>query len=224
MSTSVSSLPAGEARSRRRCPSGIPASHRACSSCWIPAQIRSACHGVGPNPISRLLPRPFPPYDAYVCFKCFRHFRCMLQLFHFDVAKVDQGMLHMLQVFQKHVASVCLKCFICFQTYVAIVFYLDVANVSHICCQLQSWMFHVFHTHVASACSKCFIYFQMYIALKCFSYCKCFMLFDRGRAEDEQIWRATRWGRWTRALRAGRRWCCGATVGTCLSSAAHPGS
>jgi hypothetical protein len=49
-----------------------------------------------------------------VCFKCFRHFRCMLQLFHFDVAKVDQEMLYMLQVLQKYVASVCLKCFICF--------------------------------------------------------------------------------------------------------------
>jgi hypothetical protein len=36
------------------------------------------------------------PYVAYICFKCFRHFRCMLQLFHLDVTKVDRGMLHML--------------------------------------------------------------------------------------------------------------------------------
>ena len=32
-------------------------------------------------------------------FKCFRRFRCMLYLFHMDVAKVDQGMLHILQLF-----------------------------------------------------------------------------------------------------------------------------
>jgi hypothetical protein len=36
------------------------------------------------------------PYAAYVYFRCFR---CMLQLFYLDVAKVDRGMLHMLQVF-----------------------------------------------------------------------------------------------------------------------------
>jgi hypothetical protein len=44
----------------------------------------------------------------------------MLQLFYLDVAKVDRGML---QMFQMHVASVCSKYFICFQTYVVIVFY-----------------------------------------------------------------------------------------------------
>ena len=39
------------------------------------------------------------PYVAIVCFNCFRRFRGMLQLNHIDVAKVDRGMLHMLQVF-----------------------------------------------------------------------------------------------------------------------------
>jgi hypothetical protein len=46
------------------------------------------------------------PYVAYVCFNYFRRFICTLQLFHFDVAKVDQGMLHMLhmlQVLQMHI-------------------------------------------------------------------------------------------------------------------------
>ena len=50
-------------------------------------------------------------------------------------------MLHKLEVFQRHVASVSeaccmrlLKMFHLFQTYVASVFYLDVALVSHICC------------------------------------------------------------------------------------------
>jgi hypothetical protein len=38
-------------------------------------------------------------YVAYVCFKCFTRFRFMLQLFYLDFAKVDLGMLHMLQMF-----------------------------------------------------------------------------------------------------------------------------
>jgi hypothetical protein len=39
-----------------------------------------------------------------ICCKCF----------YLDVAKVDRTMLHMLQVFQRHVASICSKCLICF--------------------------------------------------------------------------------------------------------------
>jgi hypothetical protein len=82
----------------------------------------------------------------------------------------------MLQVFQRHVARVCLKCFIYFQMHVAIVFDLDVAYVATICfkyfscfslmlqkvvscCKLLVflfWMFHVFHTHIARA------YFQIF--------------------------------------------------------------
>jgi hypothetical protein len=61
----------------------------------------------------------------------------MLQLFHLDVAKVDQEML---QVFQKHVTSVCLKCFISFQTYIA--------YVSHICCNSIFQMFQLFQSFV----------------------------------------------------------------------------
>ena len=57
----------------------------------------------------------------------------MLQLFHMDVVKVDQGML---QVFQRHVASICSKCFICFQTYVATVY---------------SKMFHIFQSYVVAS-------------------------------------------------------------------------
>jgi hypothetical protein len=111
----------------------------------------------------------------------------MLQLLHFDVVKVDQGDV-------TSVSDACckylFKCFICFQTYVAIAFYLDIAYVLHICCNSSSkifqpfqsyvaasgimlqvasvifWMFHVFHTHVASVCFKCFIYFYMYVVFK----------------------------------------------------------
>jgi hypothetical protein len=43
----------------------------------------------------------------------------MLHLFHMDVAEVDRGMLHMLQLSQRHVASVCFECF---QKYVSSVF------------------------------------------------------------------------------------------------------
>jgi hypothetical protein len=50
-----------------------------------------------------------------------------------DVAKVDRRMLHMLQVFQRHIASVCSKCF---QTYVATV---------------CSKMFHLFQPSVAAS-------------------------------------------------------------------------
>ena len=39
-------------------------------------------------------------YVAYVYFNCFRRFICMMQLFYFDVAKVDRGMLHMLNMLQ----------------------------------------------------------------------------------------------------------------------------
>ena len=75
----------------------------------------------------------------------------MLQLFHFDVAKVDRGMLHMLhilQVFQRHVASVYSKCFIYFQTYVASI----LIRILH--------MFHIYVRNVSAisvlCCGKCF--------------------------------------------------------------------
>jgi hypothetical protein len=73
----------------------------------------------------------------------------MLQLFHFDVAKVDRGMLHMLQMFQMYVASVCSKCFICFR---------------RILQSLFIWMLHMFHTYVTTVCSKMFQLFQSYVA------------------------------------------------------------
>ena len=87
--------------------------------------------------------------DPYVANVSFGRFRSMLQLFHLDVAKVDQGMLHivhMLQVFQRHVASICSKYFTCFSTYVAIVLI---------------WMFHMLQKNVAIICSKCFSCFSL---------------------------------------------------------------
>ena len=75
----------------------------------------------------------------------------MLHMFYLEVAKVDL-VLHMLQCLYAYVASVCLKCFSYFQTYVAMV-YLDVAYVAlaiHICCKR---MFQMFQTYVASVLS-----------------------------------------------------------------------
>jgi hypothetical protein len=107
-----------------------------------------------------------------------------------DVAKVDRGILHMLRVFQKHVASLCSKYFICFQTYVTIVFYLDVAYVfthmlqhyvpnvsavSVICCDKCFFMFQLIYLDVAYVSHTCckrmsqmFYLFQMYVAFECF--------------------------------------------------------
>jgi len=56
-----------------------------------------------------------------------------------DVAKVDREMLHMLQLFQGHVACICFECFRYFRAMFHLSFldacckcvYLDVAYVSH---------------------------------------------------------------------------------------------
>jgi hypothetical protein len=67
---------------------------------------------------------------------CFRRFKCILQLFHLCAAKVDQGMLHMLQVLA------CCKCL--FK-----IFHL----FSDICCN-----------HFLSGCCICFTYIlQQYV-------------------------------------------------------------
>ena len=55
----------------------------------------------------------------------------MLHLFHMDVAKVDRGMLHMLQLFQRHVADESYGCCKSKSRDVAHVAY--VANVSEAC-------------------------------------------------------------------------------------------
>ena len=104
----------------------------------------------------------------------------------------------MLQGFQRYVASICSKCFICFQTYVVSIFlsgcctcftptlqeYVqNVSTVSVLCCnkcfhvaicKYFIWMLHMFHTHVAIVCSKCFICFRrmLHSSVSC---CKCFV-------------------------------------------------
>jgi hypothetical protein len=84
---------------------------------------------------------------AHVATICFMCFRCMLHIFHLDVAKVDL-VLHMLQWLYTYVASVCIKCFSCFKCMLQ-VFYLDVAYVVL-----------GLYTYVASVCFKCFMGFK----------------------------------------------------------------
>jgi len=104
---------------------------------------------------------------AHVATVCFMRFRCMLHMFHLDVAKVDL-VLYMLQVYVLNVSAisnVCCKCFIwilpmlqwlymyvtnvcskCFTYFIPMLqmFHLDVAYVSDICCKYLFKMFHLF--------------------------------------------------------------------------------
>jgi hypothetical protein len=73
---------------------------------------------------------------------CFMRFRCMLHIFHLDVAKVDL-VLHILQWLYTYVASIWFKCLVCFK-HMLQVFYLDVAYVAlaiHIYCKCMFQMF-----------------------------------------------------------------------------------
>ena len=86
-------------------------------------------------------------------------FRCMLHMFHLDVAKVDL-VLHMLQWLYTYFASVCFKCFSYFKrmlqsvlsgyciccsgnTCMLQVYVPNVSPVSHLCCKCFIWMFHI---------------------------------------------------------------------------------
>ena len=63
-------------------------------------------------------------------------FRCMLHMFHLDIAKVDL-VLHMLQWLYTYAANAHFKCFSCFKRMLQ-VFYLNIAYVAvaiHVCCK-----------------------------------------------------------------------------------------
>jgi hypothetical protein len=117
-------------------------------------------------------------------FKCFIY---MLQVFHVDVAKVDQDVAYVAMVIHiccKHLFLM----FQLFQTYDAHV-YLGVAYVSHLCCKCFIQMLHRLHTYVASVSSRCCICFAIatHVFSSCFTrmlqvfqlfldiYCKCFL-------------------------------------------------
>jgi hypothetical protein len=104
-------------------------------------------------------------------------------VFHRDVAKVDQNVAYVASV-SEACCKRWFKMFYLFQTYVASVFYLDVAHVSQeyvqnilvlccnkcfhvVICKCFIWMLHIFHTHGAIVCSKCFSRL-LYPSVSCF--------------------------------------------------------
>jgi hypothetical protein len=114
---------------------------------------------------------------ANLCFKCFRCFIGMLQVFHMDIAKVDQDvayvamvihiccklMFSMFYLFFRRMLQVCLfGCYICF-THMLQVFYLDLTYVLQwfqvffrCFCKRFRCIFQVFYlssTNVASVAS-----------------------------------------------------------------------
>ena len=86
-------------------------------------------------------------------FQVFQTFQRYVAIILYGCCKSRSVMLHILQVFQRHVASVSevlFKMFHLFQTYVA---------------SVLIWMLHMFHTYVARICSKCFSCFS--VMLQC---------------------------------------------------------
>jgi hypothetical protein len=129
-------------------------------------------------------------YIASVCFKCFICLKGVLQVFHIDVAKVDQDVAHVAMAIH-----VCFKCrfqmFHLFQTYVASVLsgcckstsgcyiYMQVFQMfSYVCC-------NCFYLHVCNDYTRVFkffscvlLVFQTYVAnvsIVLYVYCKCFL-------------------------------------------------
>jgi hypothetical protein len=77
-------------------------------------------------------------------------------VFHMDVAEVDQDVASVLESCCKRL----FKMFQLFQTYVASIFYLNVAHVSHICCKHMFKIFQLFQSYAASVfLSGCYICF-----------------------------------------------------------------
>jgi hypothetical protein len=115
---------------------------------------------------------------ASVYLKCFRCFRGMFQLFHTDVAKVDQDVAYVAMVIYVRCKRMSPMFHLFFQRYVASVFIWDVAYISHICCKCFIWMFayvcndfqlflQVFQMHVSSVSSFFFLY-VVSVASRCF--------------------------------------------------------
>jgi hypothetical protein len=111
-------------------------------------------------------------YVVSICFKCFRRVRDMLQMFHMDVVKVDQGY-----------CTCCSKCFIGVVQNVSSIpdicckcSDLDVAYISSICCNICSKYLSCFSLilHMFS-CYKLQVFlsdvaYVIYICCKCIFY------------------------------------------------------
>jgi hypothetical protein len=97
--------------------------------------------------------RPPLPYVANIC--------------RVDFRKVDWDVIYVASVLEACCKRL-FKMFHLFQTYVASVFYLDAAYVSHLCCESMFEMFQLFQSYVAisviSGYCVCFIHlFQLYV-------------------------------------------------------------
>jgi hypothetical protein len=155
---------------------------------------------------------------ANICFKRFIRFRGMLQLFHVDVANVDRGcctccicckcLRSMLQVFQRFVQNVSSIPVVCCKRSD-----LNVAYVSHICCNNMFQIFQLFQSYVAVivfmlqvtnilfGCCICFTYMlevyvaDVFICCICMLHssvlcCTSFMLFEKLGAQGVMVaWR-----------------------------------
>jgi hypothetical protein len=98
------------------------------------------------------LASPFP-YIVNICFKCFSCYQRHVTSVSYGYYKSRSGCCicckcfrDMLQVFQRHVISVCSKCFIYFRRMLQAVL---------IC------MLYMFDTYIATVCSKCFTCFSL---------------------------------------------------------------
>jgi hypothetical protein len=120
----------------------------------------------------------------------------------------------MLQVFQKHVASIYSKCFICFQTSIAIFYYLDIA-LFHTCCSSMFQMFQLFESYVVASgfmLQACVLNvsstFRRMLYSNVFYVASVLCCTAKGeRTGRTECWGAdgrSRWGRRTVVLRSGR--------------------
>jgi hypothetical protein len=160
------------------------------------------------HPSSRSIPRrapyvatPRPSCASRCCWCCCSPLKSRGRCQRRGLPEVDRGccksrsgMLHMLQVFQRHVASIseaCSKCFICSRRMLKVFWFgccICFTHVATICskcfscfslmlqwvfsyvasCKCFIWMLHMFYTYVASVYFRYFICFRMYFAFKCF--------------------------------------------------------
>jgi hypothetical protein len=92
----------------------------------------------------------------------------ILQVFQRYVASVSEVVFKMFRLFQTYVASVPIWMLHIFHTYVATKYLSNVSTIFSLmlqymfsCCKLQVFylVLHMFDTHVTSVCSRCFIRF-----------------------------------------------------------------
>jgi hypothetical protein len=92
-----------------------------------------------------------------VCYKCFI----------WILQKVDRDVAYVVNVLKAYCKRL-FKIFHLFQTYVASIFYLNVAHVSHICCKSMFKMFQLFQPYVAISV------FMLQVTSALFECCICF--------------------------------------------------